>query len=353
MAKISIIVPIYNVEKYICDCVESLQNQTLKDIEMILVDDGTPDNSGDIIDEYAKNDTRIKIIHKKNQGVSAARNEGLLAATGEYVIFCDSDDMMEPDACEKLYNAGEKYNADIVIGDVYRIIEGEKKYAQFFKHEFNTEDRKILDDLIRVDFSRKYCHDAPDEGPAFGYGGPWNKAVKRSFLNEKEIQFDVSLEGIFDDILFTAYIYAEAKSVVYIIEPIYDYRILEGSVTRSYKNNIIEINKAIFKAWNIFLNRYGADGRFNSAYNALVIRRLKGTLGTYFFNENNSRSIKEQKMKLKKLIDSEPYKTAVRNVSPGKLNNLYDLAVWCAAKIKSVLGLQIIYKLFVFQKSRL
>ncbi|MCD8158160.1 MAG: glycosyltransferase [Clostridiales bacterium] len=350
MPKLSVVVPIYNVENYIRDCVESLQNQTLKDIEIILVDDGSPDNCGRIIDEYAAGDDRIKVIHKPNGGVSAARNDGLKAVSGEYVLFCDSDDMMEPDAFEKLYKAGSENDADVVVGDVYRIINGEKKYTRFFAKPFCTDDRKILDELVKVDFIRKYCHDAPAEGPAFGYGGPWNKAVKRSFLEKAGICFDTSLKGIFDDILYTAYLYAEAKKVVYITEPVYDYRILEGSVTHSYKAEMVEINKAIFAAWNKFLNKYGKDGRFDRAYDALVIRRLKGMLGTYFFNEKNPMSLKQQKQQLKALFKTEPYKSAVKKVDPHKLINQYDLAVWTMAKAGSANGLHLVYKTFVFLK---
>lgn len=350
MSSFSVIVPIYNVEKYIRDCIESLQHQSLQDIEIILVDDGSPDNCGVIIDEYAAHDSRIKVIHKKNGGVSAARNDGLSAATGEYVLFCDSDDMMEKDACQRLYEAGIKTGADVVVGDVYRVINGEKIYAQFWKHEFTTNDRKILDDLVRTDFSRKYCHDAPDNGPAFGYGGPWNKAVRRKFLEKTGICFDTSLRGIFDDILYTAYLYAEAKTVTYIQVPVYDYRILEGSVTHSYKAAILDINEAIFVAWNRFIEIYGANGQFDKAYHTLVIRRLKGTLGTFFFNEKNPNSLSEQKKMIKNLIGSEPYKSAIKNVEPSKLINQYDLAVWMAAKAGSPSGLQMVYKLFCFLK---
>ena len=103
MVKFSIVVPIYNVEKYIGELIESLQKQTLKDIEIILVDDGSPDNSGKICDDYAAGDDRITVIHKKNAGVSAARNDGLAIATGEYIMFCDSDDWLPLDALQKLY----------------------------------------------------------------------------------------------------------------------------------------------------------------------------------------------------------------------------------------------------------
>ncbi len=350
MPKFSIVVPIYNVESYIRDCVESLMAQTLPEIEIILVDDGSPDNCGAIIDAYAEKDSRIRVIHKANGGVSAARNDGLKVATGEYVIFCDSDDMMEVDACEKLYQAAKEHDADVVVGDVYRIIDGEKKYAQFFNAPFYTEERQVLDDLIRVDFSRKYCHAAPEGGPAFGYGGPWNKAVKKALLDRTGICFDTSLKGIFDDILYTAYLYAEAKSVAYITEPVYDYRILEGSVTHSYKEGILDINNAIFAAWDAFLKTYGPDGRFNEAYDALVIRRLKGTLGTYFFNKRNPHTLFKQKKQLKALLKQEPYAGAIKRVDPRKLINQYDLAVWFMAKAGSATGLQMVYNMFVFLK---
>ena len=120
MKKFSVVVPCYNVERYLPQCIESLCKQTLVDIEIILVDDGSPDNSGKICDEWAEKDDRIKVIHKANGGVSAARNDGMAAATGEYIIFCDSDDWLPENALESLYNEGKRTNADVVIGDIYQ-----------------------------------------------------------------------------------------------------------------------------------------------------------------------------------------------------------------------------------------
>ena len=102
MAKVSIIVPIYNVEKYLHRCVDSIINQSHKDLEIILVDDESPDKCPEMCDEYAKQDSRVKVIHKKNGGLGYARNSGLEIATGEYVAFIDSDDYVEPDMVEKL-----------------------------------------------------------------------------------------------------------------------------------------------------------------------------------------------------------------------------------------------------------
>ena len=114
-ALISVIVPIYNVEKYTNKCVDSLINQTYKNLEIILVDDGSLDNCGNICDSYKKKDSRIKVLHKKNGGLSDARNKGFKISTGEYVTFIDSDDFVSNDYVDYLYNLLKKYNADISI----------------------------------------------------------------------------------------------------------------------------------------------------------------------------------------------------------------------------------------------
>lgn len=130
MPNVSIIVPCYKVEQYLRQCVDSLINQTMKDIEIILVDDGSPDKSGEICDEYKAKDNRIKVIHKKNGGVSAARNDGLKVATGEYVVFVDSDDYVPVDAYELLYNKAIETSADMVIGDVIKVIRRERRVCK-------------------------------------------------------------------------------------------------------------------------------------------------------------------------------------------------------------------------------
>ena len=253
MSKVSVVVPIYKVERYLGNCIESLIGQTLKDIEIILVDDGSPDNCPSICDEYAAKDGRIKVIHKPNGGVSAARNDGLKAATGEYIIFCDSDDWMELDAFEVLYEAATTNDSDIAIGDVYMTYgDGGNKYVKFYKDGFTTLDRSYITELIKADIYRTYCPMPPAEGAAFGYGGPWNKLVKRELLIKNVIEFDLRVKGIFDDILYTAHILADAEKVTYVQKPVYYYRIINTSITRTFKPNVVEINTAIFNSWEEF-----------------------------------------------------------------------------------------------------
>lgn len=125
MPKVSIIVPVYNVEQYICSCLESIINQKFSDIEIILVDDGSKDRSGIICDEYARKDARIKVIHKKNGGLSDARNVGLKVATSEFIGFIDSDDQIDLDFYQKLYMAIKKDNSDIAVASIQHF-SGEK-----------------------------------------------------------------------------------------------------------------------------------------------------------------------------------------------------------------------------------
>ena len=350
MAELSIVVPVYNVEKYVGEMIESLQNQTLKDIEIILVDDGSPDQSGAICDQYAAGDPRIRVIHKKNAGVGAARNDGLDAAAGKWIIFCDSDDWVEADAFDKLVQLGESTGADVVFGDIRLVFESHVKSRPFYKDEFVTEDSRIVDDLIRMDFSRAYCYDPPKGGATPGYGGPWNKIVKRELLSQNHIRFDLRVKGIFDDILYTAYIFAAARKVAYAHVITYNYRQLTTSITNSYKANMLEINQAIFQAWNEFLSKYGADGRFDEAYYAMVIRRIKGTLGLYFFSAKNEKPLAAQYKELKLLFKTEPYMSAVAKANVSKLHNQYDKLIWAAAKLGSPRMLHIVFKMATFAK---
>lgn len=320
MPKISIIVPVYKVEKFLRKSIESFKNQTLTDIEIVLVDDGSPDDCGKICDQYAANDKRIKVLHKKNAGVSAARNDGLKMATGDYIIFCDSDDWMSENACEVLYKKASESNADVVIGDVYMAYEnGKSKYVKFYKDEFNVSDRNKINDLIKADIYRSYCPNPPEEGPAFGYGGPWNKLVRRTLLDDNNIRFDLRVKGVFDDILYTAHILYYANMISYIQKPVYYYRIVENSITHSYKPNVLEINAEIFNAWMEFIHETENTGAFAKPFYACVMRRIEESLKLYFINEKNPEDKSVLKQEFKKILSQDPYKTAIRNVDLNKI----------------------------------
>lgn len=351
MPKLSVVVPIYKVEAYLGQLIESLQAQTLKDLQIILVDDGSPDRSGEICDAYAQKDSRILVIHKANGGVGAARNDGLSAAEGEWLYFCDSDDFLETDALQKLVEAGEESGAEVVYGDV-AMLSGEKvQRMHFHEKAFATDDRKVLDQLVMTVFGRQYCYLPPEGGPAAScYGGPWNKIVRRSLLERENFRFDLTVKGICDDLLYSVHLFAGAKKVAYVPTVIYNYRLLGNSITHTYKANLLEINDAIFAAWEAFMDRYGKDGCFRQAYHVFVIRRLKATLGMYFFSKKNPKSSKEQAAELKALLENEPYRSAVAQVEPDKLQNRYDKLLWKAAKRNSPTLIHGVFNLSVLAK---
>lgn len=325
MPKVSIIVPIYNVESYLSQCIESFCNQTLKDIEIILVDDGSPDNCGAICDQYAELDPRIKVLHKENAGVGAARNDGLRLATGEYVVFVDSDDYVPDDAYQKMYSNAVQNDADVVLADIYTVQNGHTHYVKFFEKPFVTSDRKLMDEMVKSAFYNYYCPMPPASGPAYGYGGPTNKLVRRSILTDNNIWFDTSVKGVFDDVIYSAYVFACAGKISYIEEPVYYYRLLENSITRTYKANMLEINAAIFDAIRRFCQIYGPDGQFDNAYYAVVIRRLNESLFKFFFNKDNDKSHKESMQQLQNLLHTEPYVSAVHKIDVSILNARYKI----------------------------
>ena len=127
---VSVIVPVYKAENYLCHCVDSLLAQTFPDFEILLIDDGSPDHSGDICDEYARKDSRVRVFHKENEGVSSTRQCGIDNAKGEYTIHADPDDWVEPDMLEELYKKAKEEDADVVICDFYEDIGDKRKYIR-------------------------------------------------------------------------------------------------------------------------------------------------------------------------------------------------------------------------------
>ncbi len=240
MYKISVIMPVYNVEEYLNECLDSVTQQTLKDIEIICIDDGSTDNSLKILNEYAQKDPRIKIITKKNEGQAIARNIGIKEAQGEYVAFVDSDDFIEPDMFEKLYSKAKDNNLDLAMCKIatYDNQTGEIKdnvwyymlgvFRDFEKDIFTHKDTKEFTCNISVT--------------------PYNKIYKNSLLKENDILFPEGL--IFEDEKFFFDTYLRAKKVSIVDEFLYYYRVnRKGSTVDISKENdysdIIPISKQI------------------------------------------------------------------------------------------------------------
>lgn len=209
-ALISVIVPVYNVEKYLDECVESIVNQTYKNLEIILVDDGSTDNSGKICDELAKKDNRIHVIHKENGGLSDARNVGIDVSTGDYIQFIDSDDYIEHDMIEFLVSNIIKYNADISICSNY-IFDEEECINQSTGEVCLYNRLEILQEVLLDEKIRCYA---------------WNKLFRKELF--KEIRFPKG--KILEDILTIPKLFEKANTVIFNDVAKYYYRQREGSI---------------------------------------------------------------------------------------------------------------------------
>ncbi len=175
--KVSVIIPVYNVEKYLNQCLDSVVNQTLPDIEIICVDDGSTDSSLEILKKYSNKDHRIKIISQKHNGAGSARNKGLSVAQGKYLSFLDSDDFFELDMLEQMYNCSEKYNTDIVICKSSTFDNG------------NIKDQNNIKDDLLPDKEVFSLSDIPKYAFQFHMGWCWDKLYRTSFIRETGICF--------------------------------------------------------------------------------------------------------------------------------------------------------------------
>lgn len=231
--KISIIVPIYKVEKYIRQCVDSIISQIYSELEIILVDDGSPDSCPEICDEYAENDKRIIVIHQQNKGLIEARKSGLRAATGEYVCFVDGDDWIEPDMYEKIANAIKKYTPDCVITQFYYSYPEREELSSYnLSREYysrNDLEKEVFPTMLFKD--RFY---------QFGiYPCCWTKVFKREILENHLFGVDSRIR-MGEDAAFTYPCLMACNDLAFIDIPLYHYRQNPLSMTASYDDGLPE-----------------------------------------------------------------------------------------------------------------
>lgn len=238
---VSIIIPVFQVENYLDKCIQSVVNQTYRNLEIILIDDGSADHCPEICDNWRKKDTRIRVIHKKNGGLSDARNVGLHAARGYYIAFVDSDDWIDSRFIEYLYVAIRQTNADIAACDVLKVNDGEEPEPQnvrdtSFKFEIATS-KEAINDILN---DRRFRAVA------------WNKLYKSEILEGE--QFEVG--RLHEDEFFSYRLYDKAKSLVYIDIPLYNYRQRIGSIMSSFSLKHLDVLDAYLGRIKLLESRY-------------------------------------------------------------------------------------------------
>ena len=208
MIKISVLVPIYNVEQYLPKCLDSLCDQTLKSIEIICINDGSTDASEAILDEYAKNHSNIVVINKKNSGYGDSMNRGLEAATGEYIGIVESDDFIDQNGFEKLYELAKKTDADIVKANYY----------------YHSEDKDEIHEVVKNQKTNKTTTISDDYNILIEEPGIWSAIYRRDFLNENKIRFRTTPGASYQDTGFFFKTACAAKKIVYTKNAFLHYR---------------------------------------------------------------------------------------------------------------------------------
>lgn len=284
---ISVVIPIYNVEQYLRDCLQSIINQTYNNLEIILIDDGSPDNCGKICDEYEKKDSRIKVIHKKNGGLSDARNYGLKLATGKYITFIDSDDYVDMHFIEYLYSAIKRTNADISFCD-YTETKGtmDLNTEKLLYDNFGEEVYNNLEMLKQLYIPQKHGYEFV----------AWGKLYKTELFTKNNIFYPV---GKLHEDTFTTYkLIYYAKKICSIDYKGYYYRIRSGSImTSEFNIKRFDMMEATRMACTFF-----EDKKEVSTFNLAVNLHFNTIMKLYYMIENNYN--KEDKKELQnKVID--------------------------------------------------
>jgi len=235
MPKVSVIVPVYKVEPYLLRCVRSIQKQTLKDIEIILVDDGSPDSCPDICDELARVDDRIKVVHKENGGLSSTRNAGMDIATGKYIGFVDSDDSIIPQMYEILYATIEREKVDFVMSDYYRVHKNGMSFLKTAAIREGLYDKPRIREEI---FPRLIMGEDIDYGPLLSV---CHCLYNTQFLKNNNLRFDEQVRWSEDNI-FSAIAGYYANNFYYLKgQGLYNYYENPGTITTSFRKGAWEV----------------------------------------------------------------------------------------------------------------
>jgi glycosyltransferase involved in cell wall biosynthesis len=259
MPKVSIIIPVYNVEQYLRQCLDSVVNQTLRDIEIICVNDGSPDGSPQILEEYAAKDSRITVIHKENGGLSSARNAAFPYIKGEYTLFVDSDDWIEPDLCEKTVTVADREQADMTLF-FYR-------YVPEIRYRYPLED-----------FLRRNPFTAIDKMTLLSHMAAWSKLWNTRFLCDNNIKFP---EGICfeDNVVHWKAILLNPKMTI-VPKNFYWYRVRLNSITMNYQDKTFF---DIFHCYDFIKEILLQEGKYEGEWKNLYLKRkLNETFGKYY-----------------------------------------------------------------------
>ena len=337
MTKVSIIMPVYNVEKYLPTSLDSILQQSLRDIEVICVNDGSTDSSGQILDKYAKKDVRVKVVYQENQGQGVARNNAIQLAQGKYIVFADPDDWLESGALEKIYNFMTQKKADVI---------------HFNYIGYNEETKKLKYNDLKYDFKKAFRYDLSKNGfyicknlgkRCLSDVGLviWNKAYSTKYIKENNIHFAPNKHA--EDHLFVLMSLLNNEKVYFLDEYLYVYRTLSGSAV----NKLSDENFCIFdnvKLLKDFLTEKNLFDELEEPYKLYAIDVL-----AWHYNSVYVESREEYNLKVKELLNKDEYSVYLRKINGKSFwENIFSLKKkrvnGISTKVLTLFGFDIIIK---------
>lgn len=287
--KVSVIIPVYNVEPYLRQCLDSVVNQTYRNLEIIIVDDGSPDSCGRICDEYAAKDDRIRIIHKKNAGVSAARNDGMKIASGEWITFVDSDDWLDVNYFDRMVSSMPEEKPDIFFAGGYVVDYPDRQELKYiFETSFLNRGETIQTTLVARTLAQRYGTDRKSDSGSVAMC--WNKFYKTCFLQENDFCFDVRLHPM-EDVLFHLNVYSKATAIGGCICIGYHYRKdVDSAATRRFNPSWPEMFYTCVNNIANFVETHPKRDFLESAMYARVIQLSVFLFRCYFCHAENMKS---------------------------------------------------------------
>ena len=310
MEKVSVIVPVYNVEKYLSKCLDSVLSQTYPHIEVILINDGSKDRSLSICQEYAAKDERIRVIDKENEGVSIARNTGIEAATGEYIAFIDPDDWVEPEAYEAMINQLKKWEADICLCNFYR---DTKRRSQPKRFDFDEEilvDNEIIEllvnDMIGMgDLLSKYT---------YIMGSVWRGVYKKSFLDEHALRFTPKVT-VMEDLVFMVQTLLKCHRVAIDHGLRYHYLQHASSTIHSYNEKMWEDLLVVYRQLEESIREANLEEKMRNRLDYRYIGMIFAAIKNETFVKKDS-DFKDTVVRMMDIFTDNNLKTVLERVKP-------------------------------------
>lgn len=341
--KISIIIPVYNTDhEYLAECLESCLHQSVAEtVEVITVNDGSTNGCEKVLEEYEGIYDALRVIHQTNQGTSVARNTGLDAARGDYIMFVDADDWLEPNACEEALRATFTANADIL----------------FFGYATNYTNRqmdRVLEDPDERIFNRETLQLAILEGnPELGpveVGAPWGKLIRRSVIEDYHVRYTPGLKKG-QDTVFILHLLEKCTSFAYSSFLGYHYRMSGTSISHRYNPDIVGIMERTLSAYRQFNEKYNKSIPFKLAVSRKYFRVLTGEyLMLNYCHHDNKLSEKDKKAEFLELLECEPYCYVAKDTEGAKLS-AYDRLMLFFVKHKNVGMLFFVKKIEILLRS--